>query len=182
MSRIGKKPIEIPGGVTVTLDGRTVTCQGKLGTLSYAHRPEVAVNIDEQAKQIVIDADDNNREARAFHGMTRALIQNMVIGVSQGYTRELDIHGVGWGAKVAGQNLEMNLGYADTRVVAIPAGVNVEVRGQRIFVSGIDKQAVGQFAATARAQRKPEPYNGRGVKYVEEVIVRKEGKAFAGGG
>ena len=180
MSRVGVQPVPIESGVTVKVADREVTVQGKTGTLSMTHRPEVTVRIDEDAKAVIVERQDNARQTRAYHGMTRALIANMVQGVTKGYEKELEIHGVGWGAKVQGMQVNLNVGYADTRVVKIPNGVTVEVNGNRIKVSGIDKQQVGQTAAAIRAHRKPEPYNGKGIKYVDEVIQRKQGKALAG--
>jgi large subunit ribosomal protein L6 len=180
MSRIGKKPVEIPSGVKVSLAGRMVTVQGKGGTLQYEHRPEVKVTVDDGAKQVTVERADNSRPARAYHGLTRSLIHNMVVGVTEGYKKELEIVGAGWTAQVQGRNVSLNVGYADAKVVPIPDGVTVAVQGQRITVTGADKQAVGQCAAQMRSKRKPEPYNGRGIKYVDEHIIRKQGKAFAG--
>lgn len=181
MSRIGKKPIALSGGVRVALNGREVVVESGQNRLAYTHRPEVTVKVDDQAKAVVVERRGNDRVARAMHGMTRALIANMVVGVTTGFTKDLDIHGVGWGATVQGQKLALNVGYADTRHVPIPAGVNVDVKGTRIRVAGADKQAVGQVAAMIRAQRPPEPYNGKGIRYTGEQVVRKQGKAFAGG-
>ncbi len=180
MSRIGKTPIDIPGGVNVTLNGRTVTVQGPKGTLTMDHRPEVEVAVED--KQVLVTRRNDAKASRAFHGLTRALIQNMVVGVTQGYKKELEINGVGWNAQVQGRQLKLNIGYADTRVLEIPMGVEVNVQGNKISVEGIDKQAVGEFAARTRSQRIPEPYNHKGIKYADEVLVKKEGKAFASGG
>ncbi len=180
MSRIGRQPITVPSGVTVSVNGREISVQGKGGTLTFEHRPEVSVKVEDG--QVTVERLDNSKSARAFHGTTRALIQNMIIGVTEGYKKDLEINGVGWTAKLQGRTVALNIGYADTRVVDIPMGVNVEVNGPRISVSGIDKQLVGQCAAAIRSQRKPEPYNHKGIKYVGEVLLKKEGKAFAGGG
>ncbi|MBI1372889.1 MAG: 50S ribosomal protein L6 [Phycisphaera sp.] len=183
MSLIGKKPVEIPGGVTVTLSGRTITAQGPKGTLTYEHRPEVSVTIDTDAKQVVVDNPGDVKQAKKYHGLTRSLVQNMVEGVSKGFVKNLEINGVGWNAQLQGRKLNLNLGYADTRTLEVPMGVEVVVEGNgKLAISGADKQAVGQFAASIRRQRPPEPYNGKGIKYAGEVIIRKEGKAFAGGG
>ena len=179
MSRIGSKSIEVPKGVTVTVNGRTVTIKGAKHSLSYEHRPEVQVASADN--KITVTRTGDNKESRAYHGLTRALLNNMVEGVSKGFRKELEIVGVGWTARVAGKKIALNVGYADVREVEIPAGVTVEVAQTRITVSGPDKQAVGQLAAAIRAERKPEPYNGKGIKYVDEVLIRKEGKAFAGG-
>jgi large subunit ribosomal protein L6 len=181
MSRIGKKPIDVPSGVNVTINGRDITVQGAKGTLTYAHRPEVSVSLSDDKKQIVVERLKETGQHRAYHGMTRALLNNMVVGVSQGFTRELEISGVGWTAQLQGQKLTLNIGYAFPRVLEVPMGLDVQVNGQRITISGPDKQAVGQFAAATRSQRPPEPYNAKGIKYSDEVVVRKEGKAFAGG-
>ena len=180
MSRIGKLPVDVPGGVTVSVAGRIVTVKGKSATLSFEHRPEVTVTVED--KQVIVKRADDSRAARAFHGTTRAIIHNMVVGVTDGFKKELDINGVGYTARVQGQKLVLNVGYANPREVPIPAGVTVAVQGNRITVTGADKHAVGQFAAMTRATRKPEPYNHKGIKYADEVLIKKEGKAFAGGG
>ncbi len=181
MSRIGKKPIPLPAAVKVAVNNRQVSVSAGSNNLSYTHRPEVSVKVDDQAKAVVVERVEESRKAKAMHGLTRALIANMVTGVTTGFSRELDINGVGWGANVQGNKIALNVGYADTRYVAIPAGVQVEVQGARIKIKGADKQAVGQIAAKIRAQRPPEPYNAKGIKYVEERIIRKQGKAFGGG-
>ena len=182
MSRIGKNPIQIPAGVKVAVSGALVTVEGPKGKLSFEHRPEMTVTVNADDKKVVVERADDDRISKAYHGTTRALIQNMVTGVTVGFKKDLEINGVGWKAQVKGMTLELNVGYADTRKVEIPAGIDVKVEGARILVSGADKQAVGQFAAKTRAHRKPEPYNGKGIKYSDETIIRKAGKAFAGGG
>ncbi|MFA9479033.1 50S ribosomal protein L6 [Phycisphaerales bacterium AB-hyl4] len=182
MSRIGKQPVPITGNAKVTITGRDIVVEGGSNKLTYTHRPEVTVTVDSDAKQVVVERKNDSRVAKAMHGLTRALIANMIQGVTTGFTRDLEINGVGWNAKVQGMTVALNVGYADTRVVNIPAGVQVDVQQNKIKVTGHDKQAVGQLAAEIRRQRPPEPYNGKGIKYAEEVIVRKEGKAFAGGG
>jgi large subunit ribosomal protein L6 len=182
MSRIGKQPVEIPSGVKVTVNGRDITVEANSKRLAITHRPEVTVTVDEAAKQIVVERKDDSRTARAMHGLTRALIANMVTGVTTGFTRDLEINGAGWNAKVQGRNVALTVGYADVRMVEIPMGVDVVVEQNRIKVSGVDKQKVGQLAANIRRQRPPEPYNAKGIKYSDEVITRKAGKAFAGGG
>ena len=180
MSRIGKKPVPLPAGVTVSVNGRDVTVEGKQGKLFLTHRPEVSVKVE--GKEVIVERDGDSRTSKAMHGLTRSLIQNMVQGVNEGFKKELEINGVGWTANVQGQNVALNVGYADTRVVKIPTGVTVDAKGTKITISGADKQAVGQLAAVIRGQRPPEPYNGKGIKYADEVIIRKQGKAFAGGG
>jgi large subunit ribosomal protein L6 len=179
MSRIGKQPVAIPSGVKVTVADALITVTGPKGTLTYTHRPEVSVKVE--GDQVQVERQDDEKASKAFHGLTRSLVQNMVIGAAEGYKKELEINGVGWTAQVKGRTLALNVGYADTREVEIPMGVDVAVQQNRITITGPDKQKVGEVAARARSQRPPEPYNGKGIKYVDEVIVRKEGKAFAGG-
>jgi len=181
MSRIGKKPVSIPDGAKVSVNGRKITVEGSNASLSITHQPQVSVSVDDETKQVQVERQNDTRRAKAMHGLTRSLIHNMLQGVTQGFTRELEITGVGWNAQMQGQQLALNIGYADTRRVDIPAGVSVSVeQSSRIKVSGADKQLVGQVAARIRGQRPPEPYNGRGIKYADEQIVRKEGKAFGG--
>jgi large subunit ribosomal protein L6 len=181
MSRIGKKPIPLPSAVKVSVAGNNVTVEAGSNRLSIAHRPEVTVHVDSDTNSVVVERQDDLRTSKAMHGLTRSLIANMVQGVTGGFTKELEIVGAGWNAQVKGTNVNLNIGYADTKVVNIPMGVTVEVTGPRIKVTGIDKQVVGQCAAEIRAKRPPEPYNGRGVKYVDEQIQRKQGKQFVGG-
>jgi large subunit ribosomal protein L6 len=180
MSRIGNKSIAIPSGVKVVINGRDVSVESGDKRLAITHRPEVTVRVD--GDQIIVERDNDSRTSRAMHGLTRSLIANMVEGVTKGYEKNLEVNGVGWTAKVQGMNLALNIGYADTRVVPIPAGITITVDGNKIKVSGIDKQKVGQMAAVIRAQRPPEPYNAKGIKYSDEQIQRKAGKAFAGSG
>ena len=182
MSRIGKKPVALPGHVKVAVSDRQVVVESGSNKLSYTHRPEVSVRLDDQGGSVIVERHGDDRISKAMHGLTRALIANMVTGVTAGFRKDLDINGVGWGANVQGQKLVLNVGYADTRYVQIPPGISVAVQGSRISVSGADKQAVGQTAAMIRSQRPPEPYNGKGIKYSDERIIRKAGKAFASGG
>lgn len=182
MSRIGKKPIDLPDKVKASVSGRVVTIEAGPAKLSITHRPEVTVKVDADKKQIIVERRDDERASRAYHGMTRALLNNMVRGVTEGFKKELEVNGVGWTVQVQGKQVKLNVGYADTKIVAIPDGVKVEVAGNKITVTGPNRQAVGQCAANIRATRKPEPYNAKGIKYVQEQIVRKQGKAFAGGG
>lgn len=179
MSRIGKKPVPIPDNVKVSLDGRTITVESGKNRLSFTHHERVEVKVDPAKKQILVSRKDDERLTRALHGTTRAIIANMIEGVTKGFSKELEIVGVGWNAAVQGNKLVLNIGYAVPRVLAIPSGLKVEVAQNRIKVSGADRQLVGQFAADIRKQRPPEPYNGKGIKYVDEVIIRKQGKAFA---
>jgi large subunit ribosomal protein L6 len=182
MSRIGKKPVAIPSGVTVKVGAdRKVVVEASGKKLEMIHRPEVSIVIDDDAKKVLVNIDEkdnDNRAVRAFWGSTRAHISNMVEGVTKGYAKTLEVNGVGWGATLAGNKINLKLGYANVISKDIPTGVNVVVEKNQIKITGTDKQAVGQFAAEVRALRKPEPYNGKGIKYLEEVIRRKEGKAF----
>lgn len=179
MSRIGKKPVQIPAGVTVTANGSEVAVKGPKGELRMTARPEVGVVVSNGEVVISRLRDDRDRQARAFHGMTRALIQGMVEGVSKGYEKKLEINGVGYGAKLEGKNIVLTLGYALPVTVPLPSNLTVEVPNPTtIFIRGCDKQQVGQLAAAIRMRRKPEPYKGKGIKYDNEVIRRKAGKAF----
>ena len=180
MSRNGRKPVEVLKGVTVKVNGDEVAVSGPKGNLSINTKPEVKVTLSDDGKEVSVERTSETRFARAMHGTTRALIQNMIIGVTDGYTKELKIVGVGWSASLQGNKVNLSVGYADTRVVEVPAGVTAEVKNQDIKLSGPDKQAVGQTAAKIRAHRKPEPYNGKGIMYVGERILRKQGKAFGG--
>jgi large subunit ribosomal protein L6 len=178
MSRIGKKPVAIPDGVKISLDGRMITVDGKLGKLDYEHRPEVAVAIDEAAKQVVVTVGNDDRHSRAYHGLTRALIQNMMVGVTEGYQQRLEIVGVGYLAAIDGDTLQLRVGFANEIQKKIPAGVDVTCPDQtHVMVKGCDKQKVGQFAAEVRAVRKPEPYKGKGIRYQGEQVKIKPGKA-----
>ncbi len=177
MSRIGKKPVEIPSGVKVNVASREITVEGKLGKLVWSHREEVAVDVDEESKKVNVTRHKDDREGRALHGLTRALIQNMVTGVSAGYEKRLEIHGVGYLAAVQGDTLQLRVGFANEIHKKIPAGLEVTCPDQtHVVIKGIDKQKVGQFAAETRAARKPEPYKGKGVRYEGEQIRRKAGK------
>lgn len=181
MSRIGKKPIEVPSNVKVAINGRDVSVESGGKKLSMTHRPEVKVAWHEGEKHIVVSIDPkdaDNSAVRAYWGMTRALIQNLIVGVTKGYERRLEIIGVGWGAQVKGPKLELKVGYANPIEIDIPKDVAVTIDRTFVIVKGPDKQAVGQFAAQVRSKKKPEPYNGKGIKYFEEVIRRKQGKVF----
>ncbi len=179
MSRIGKQPVQIPQGVKVQIDDRTITVEGKLGKLQWEHRPEVSVAQDESAKALNVSRRDDTRQSRALHGLTRALLANMVVGVTQGYEKRLEIQGVGYLAAVLGQTLQLRVGLANELQVPIPEGVKVSVPDQQhVVIQGIDKQKVGHFAASVRALRKPEPYKGKGIRYLGEAVRRKQGKAM----
>ena len=179
MSRIGKKPVPITDGASVKINGNEVVVSKGNATLNYTFRPEVTVKVDEEAKEVIVERADDSRAAKSMHGTTRTLIANMIEGVTKGYKKELQIVGVGWSAQVKGMEVHLSLGYADTRIVPIPMGVSVEVKQQQhITITGANKQKVGECAAACRAHRKPEPYNGKGVRYLDEVVSRKQGKAF----
>lgn len=178
MSRIGLKPVEIPGGVKASVDGQTVVVEGSLGKLQREFRPEVKIKYDEDSKSIVVTRHNNDRMSRSLHGLTRSLIQNMVEGVSKGYEKRLEIVGVGYIAAVQNNQLQLRVGLANEIHKPIPAGLEVTCPDQNhILVKGIDKQQVGQFAAEVRAARKPEPYKGKGVRYEGEQVKIKPGKA-----
>ncbi len=180
MSRIGKKPIPVPDGVQVFVDRRNVVVEGPKGRLAWEHRPEVAVAFQESDRQIVVSRQNDQRRSRALHGLTRALVQNMVTGVTVGYERRLEIHGVGYLASLQGQVLQLRVGLANELQVPIPDDIEVTVPDQQhVVLRGIDKQKVNQFAAEVRARRKPEPYKGKGIRYQGEQVRRKQGKAMA---
>lgn len=180
MSRIGKQPIVIPAGVDVNIDGTTVTVKGPKGTLTRDIRPEIT--LDFQDGIINVTRPNDEKEIRAFHGLTRSLVANMVEGVSNGYKKELEINGVGYRAVKQGNDLVLNIGYSHQVIMPEIDGITVEVPApNKIIVLGTDKQKVGYFAAEIRRKRPPEPYQGKGIKYADEVIRRKEGKAGKGG-
>ncbi len=182
MSRIGIKPIPIPSGVDVSVDGQTVKVKGKNGELSLEHHPAMSVQHDADAKEIRVERPNDSRENRALHGLTRSLINNMVQGVETPFEKRLEIVGVGYQALMVGDKLALNVGFANTVEMEIPPLVTCEVPSTtQILVKSPDKQAVGQFAADIRAVRPPEPYNGKGIRFVGEHVRRKAGKAFAGG-
>jgi large subunit ribosomal protein L6 len=181
MSRVGKQPIEIPSGVDVKLDGRTFTAKGPLGQLRWdiPHGTEIQM----EGSVVTVLPPSRPKEKTAFQGLTRALLANMVIGVSQGFTKSLDMVGVGYRAFAKGKSLEIHVGFSHPVEFNLPEGIKAEVdKDNRITISGIDKQLVGQVAADIRAIRPPEPYKGKGIQYVGERIRRKAGKAGAGVG
>ncbi|MCF0233510.1 MAG: 50S ribosomal protein L6 [Thermoguttaceae bacterium] len=179
MSRIGKKPVAVPAGVNVDVTAdRLVSVKGPKGELTLTHRPEVSVEFDADAKAIVVKQVAEGRIGNAMHGLTRALVQNMVVGVSQGYEKKLEIFGTGYLAAISGNTLQVRVGFANEIHKTIPEGLTVKCPDQmHVHISGCDKQLVGQFAAEIRAIRKAEPYLGKGIKYEGEVIRRKESKA-----
>jgi len=176
MSRIGKMPIAVPDGVEVKIDGQQVSVKGKLGEMSHTIPELIAAELKDG--QVEVTRADESREARSLHGLTRTLINNMVVGVSEGYARNLEIVGVGYRAALKGSNLEMALGYSHPVIVEPMEGITFEVPAPtKITVKGIDKQRVGQQAAVIRKWRKPEPYKGKGIRYEGEHVRRKMGKA-----
>ena len=180
MSRIGRKPIEIPAGVDVKLDGTTITVKGPKGTLTRELHPNMTVEVE--GNTINVSRPNDNKENRSLHGLTRTLISNMVIGVNETFKKELEVNGIGYRCEVKGQELTLKIGYSHDVVMIAPEGVTVEVPNpNKVVISGPDKQKVGQFAANVREKRPPEPYKGKGIKYVDEYIRRKEGKAGKGG-
>lgn len=179
MSRIGKKPIEIPSGVDVKIDGNKVTVKGPLGTLEQTTHPDMELKLE--GSSLLVNRPDDAKENRSLHGLTRTLVANMVEGVTKGFTKNLHINGVGYRAAKQGNDLVMNLGYSHQVIMPEIPGIKVEVPApNRITITGCDKQKVGQFAAEVRGKRPPEPYKGKGIKYEDEVIRRKEGKAGKG--
>ena len=176
MSRIGKKPVQIPAGVEVAVDGSHVTVKGPQGQLELDVYNKLDVTVEDGV--LIVSRPDDERETRARHGLTRALIQNMVTGVSEGYTKQLELAGVGYRVQLKGKNLEMSLGYSHPVLYDAPEGITFEVPDNtHINVKGINKQQVGQVAAEIRGKRPPEPYKGKGIHYVGEHIRRKLGKA-----
>ncbi|PRD41328.1 50S ribosomal protein L6 [Phyllobacterium phragmitis] len=175
MSRIGKKPVPVPAGVTATVDGRTVKAKGAKGELSFVVNDEVLVKLEDDG--IHVDPRDQSKVARSRWGMSRTMIANIFNGVKDGFEKKLEISGVGYRAAMQGKNLQLSLGFSHEVIYEVPAGITVVVpKPTEIVVSGIDKQQVGQVAAEIREYRAPEPYKGKGVKYAGEKIVRKEGK------
>jgi large subunit ribosomal protein L6 len=180
MSRIGKKPVVVPPGVTIQVADSTISVEGPKGKLQWQFRPEVSVAYDEAAKTITVTRVNDERLSRALHGLTRALIVNMIVGVTEGYERRLEIQGVGYIAAVLGKTLQLRVGLANELQVPIPEGIKVTVPDQQhIVIQGIEKQQVGHFAASVRALRKPEPYKGKGIRFLGEAVRRKQGKAMA---
>ena len=178
MSRIGKKPVPILDGVTVNINGQKVAAQGPKGNLEIECRPEVSVKLDDDGKNVLVDADQSDRQAKAFHGLTRSLINNMIIGVKEGYEQRLEIVGVGYQCNLQGNQLKLRVGFANEISKTVPQGVEVTCPDNtHVVVQGPDKQKVGQFAAEVRAVRKPEPYKGKGIRYQGEHVKIKPGKA-----
>ena len=179
MSRIGKKPITVPAGVEVKINGSEVTVKGPKGELKNTFNADMAIAME--GNEIIVTRPSDDKEHRSLHGLTRTLIANMVEGVSNGYSKTLEVNGVGYRVQKQGKNLVMNLGFSHQVIVEEVPGITIEVPGpNQIVISGADKQQVGQFAAEVREKRPPEPYKGKGIKYADEHIRRKEGKAAKG--
>ena len=179
MSRIGRMPIAVPAGVDVKIDGSTVTVKGPKGTLTRTVSSNITVTLDNGV--ITVTRPNDLKENRSLHGLTRTLIANMVQGVNEGFKKELEINGIGYRAAKQGKDLVLNIGYSHDVIMPETDGITVEVPApNKIIISGPDKQKVGQFAAEVRGKRPPEPYKGKGIKYIDEVIRRKEGKAGKG--
>ena len=179
MSRIGRKPLEIPKGVTVSITKDAISTKGPKGTLTLKRHRDVEIKQakdDEKKDVIVFERSGNLGPQRAAHGLMRALVGNMLTGVTQGFTRTLEINGVGYKAEIKGQKIVLSLGFSHPIEYTLPEGISAKVDKQNLILSGIDKQAVGAAAAKVRSYRPPEPYKGKGIKYVEETIVRKAGK------
>ncbi|MBQ4618640.1 MAG: 50S ribosomal protein L6 [Clostridia bacterium] len=176
MSRIGRKPIAIPAGVEVKVADGVVTVKGPKGTLTQKYN--TAMTVEVAGNEVLVTRPNDEKENRSLHGLTRTLINNMVIGVTEGFKKELEVNGVGYRVQKQGSNLVMNLGYSHQVIVSEIPGITIEAPGpNQIIISGMDKQLVGQFAAEVREKRPPEPYKGKGIKYTTEHIRRKEGKA-----
>jgi large subunit ribosomal protein L6 len=181
MSRIGRLPIAVPSGVDVTIDGRAITVKGPKGTLTRELHPDISVSREDD--RLVVTRPTEQKTHKQLHGLTRTLVNNMVVGVTDGYRKSLEITGVGYRASKVGEKLQLNLGYSHPIEIAPPQGISFEVENPtRLAVVGIDKELVGQVAAQVRSTRKPEPYKGKGVRYAGEYIRRKAGKAGKIGG
>lgn len=175
MSRIGNKPVAVPASVKVTVDGNLVKVEGPKGKLQLDVPAMISVSLEDN--QITLTRPNDNRESKAFHGLARSLVNNLVVGVAEGFKKELEIRGVGYRGKVTGKKLELSVGFSHPCIFTAPEGVTITMPEQtKIIVEGADKQAVGQAAATIRGFKKPEPYKGKGIRYVGEYVAQKEGK------
>ncbi len=179
MSRIGRKPINIPAGVDVAIDGSVVTVKGPKGTLTQKFHPNMTIS--KEGNELLVTRPNDEKQNRSLHGLTRTLLHNMVVGVTEGYKKELDVLGVGYRVQKQGKDMIMNLGFSHTVVVSDTEDIKIECpTPNKIIISGADKQKVGQFAAEVREKRPPEPYKGKGIRYTDEHVRRKEGKAGKG--
>jgi len=177
MSRIGKKPIDLPAGTDISFQSGTITVKGPKGSLSY--NPPKEIDVEKEENKIICKRSTDLRQVRAYHGLVRSLLNNMVTGVSKGFTKSMEIIGVGYRAKIEGNALVMSLGFSHPVVYPIPQGISINVQGNTIEVSGIDKQQVGAVAAKIRGYYPPEPYKGKGIRYVGEKVRRKAGKTVS---
>jgi large subunit ribosomal protein L6 len=175
MSRVGKQPISVPSGVTITVDDNFITVNGPKGELKQFIMP--GITLSQADGEVVVERADDERQNRSRHGLMRSLVNNMVAGVTQGFEKKLEIHGVGYRVQQQGQDLKFNLGFSHDVIYKIPVGVTANVEQNTITIAGNDKQKVGQVAAEIRALKKPEPYKGKGIKYADERIIRKSGKS-----
>ena len=182
MSRIGKQPVAVPASVKVEVKDGTVRVEGPKGKLEASFRKEITIRHDAGQKVINVTRNDDERQSRALHGLTRSLINNMVQGVSDGYTKQLEMVGIGYRASLEGEDLVLAVGYSHPVRISAPNGIKFTLAEGKINVSGIDKQLVGQVSANIRKVRKPEPYKGKGIRYVGEIVRRKAGKAAKAGG
>ena len=186
MSRIGKLPVPIPDKVKVRIQGNSVTVEGPLGTLERKLNNGITAEVDEAKRQIIVKRASESKPQRMLHGLERSLVNNMVLGVTKGYRKDLEIVGIGYSVKSEGGAVTLDVGFSNAVRLPIPQGIKIEVlqatNPGRMGISGADKQMVGQFAASLRAVRPPEPYQGKGIKYSDEVVRRKAGKAFVGAG
>ncbi|MCL2645651.1 MAG: 50S ribosomal protein L6 [Phycisphaerales bacterium] len=182
MSRVGKKPVPIAKGVKVSVNGRTIAFEGPKGKLAIEHHPAATVKVE--GGLVMVGRINDEKLSRAVHGLTRALIANNIKGVGEGYAKDLEIQGVGYKAELQGKTVVLSLGFANQLKIGVPDGVavKIEAQGTKINIQGADKQAVGHLAAEIRKMRKPEPYKGKGVRYLGEVVKKKLGKQFAGAG
>ena len=181
MSRIGRKPIVIPAGVDLKVEGNTVTVKGPKGELKQEFNPKLELKVEDG--QLTVNRPSDDKEYRSLHGLTRSLVNNMVVGVTEGFKKQLEIQGVGYRAMKQGKDLIMNLGYSHQVIMSDTDDITIEVPApNQIVINGIDKQKVGQFAAEVREKRPPEPYKGKGIRYAGEFVIRKDGKAGKGAG
>ena len=186
MSRIGKQPVEIPDTVKVSRNGSEITVEGPLGRLEFRLADGITAELEAGEKRLLVRRASDSKPHRELHGLSRTLINNMVVGVTAGYKKELEIHGIGYNVRLDGERLAFQVGFANVVALAVPEGIKAEVvtptNPGRLAIGGCDKQQVGQFAARIRAIRPPEPYQGKGIRYTGEAIRRKAGKAFVGAG